>query len=53
MTDELDWEVRQWLREFLGDEDIELELVKGDWKPEEAQGYDPYDTIQGKQRRIR
>lgn len=52
-----DAEVRRWLREFLGDYDTNntenITLEVGEWKPPAAvlEGTDPYNTIEGKQRK--
>lgn len=49
----MDKESRLWLAEFLGDEVVELELVKDrDWTPEEVTGYNPRNTVLGKDRRV-
>lgn len=50
---DLDWNSRQWLKEYLGDTEQEpITLVLGEWKPEEV-GADPRNSIEGQQRRLR
>lgn len=50
----LDVDTLGWVAHFLGDETGDtLELVQGDWKPEEIQGYNPYSSVEGKTRRLK